>query len=269
MPSKSRQYTGEPSRQRPHDRNTDTELRICGVNACKAVFAHRREDIIRAYVTEEQAGQLTDLLRWCASRRKAYHIVPPEEMEKITHSVHHEGVCLLTKPCRYMSFETFKERIERANDPCCVLMLDRIVNPHNLGAIVRVAAHFGVQGILQHGDSADLPNLSGAVYRTAEGGLEQVPIIRLNNPVSALKWLRDVGFAVMATSSHVTRSVYESELSRRLVLLLGSEAEGLDRSLADLADIVVSIPGTGQVESLNVACATAVLLGEFWRRMHL
>jgi TrmH RNA methyltransferase len=112
---------------------------------------------------------------------------------------------------------------------------------------------------------------SPAAYRTAEGGLETVPAVPLPEPLRALRALHAAGFTLVATSSHAAAPFQATAggLPPRCVLLLGAEGEGLSPALAAAADRNVAIPGTGAVESINVACAAAVLLAEFWRRHRL
>lgn len=242
----------------------ETEVKVCGFNACLAVFAQRRKDIIRVYATNARLPQIGELLSWCAENRRAYHLVPEEELEKITQSQHHEGICLLTRRGEAPKFGFFVGRERIATGPRCLVLLENVGNPHNLGAIVRVAAHFGVHGILLAGDS---PSLSPAVYRTAEGGLEYVPVIRIGDPVAAVATFREAGFACISTSSHTGANLGTMPLPEKTLFLLGSENEGLSPRLLDATTQCVRIPGTGAVESLNVATATAVLLAEF-RRVH-
>ena len=150
-----------------------------------------------------------------------------------------------------------------APGPAVVLGLVDVGNPHNVGAILRSAAHFGVRAVLVPGDPV---RLSAAAARTAQGGAEWVPM--LYEPVlgPALAAARRAGFAVAATAVRGGRNVQRERLPDRLLLLIGSEDEGLPPEIADQADAALSVPGTGHVDSLNVAAATAVLLGEFWRQ---
>jgi RNA methyltransferase, TrmH family len=242
------------------------EAKLCGLNACLAVFAKRPDDIVRAYVTQAQLAAASALLSWCAKQHRAYHVVTSEEMSRITQSSHHEGICLLVKPPLRITLEQLCMRLAAQTGPVCVLLLEGVTNPHNLGAILRVAAHFGATAVVQCGaEDAAPPRLSAAVCRTAEGAAEQVPVIQVRDARDAIERLRRCALAVLATSSHASTSLYGRGMPRRCLLLLGSEAEGLSETLVASADAQVSIPGTGWVESLNVACATAVLLGEFRR----
>jgi TrmH RNA methyltransferase len=251
------------SPETPRERsNPEDEIKVCGVNACRAIFEKRPDDIIRAYVSRSRLEKLADLLRWCAETRRAYHVVDDGDLEKLTKSTHHEGICLLVRKQELFKFRFVVEREEQTPGPRCLVLLEGVVNPHNLGAIARVAAHFGVQGLLVCGDA---PNLSAAVHRTAEGALEHIPIVRIGDPVAALALLRKAGYSCVATSSHGGEIVGKEPLPKRSLFLLGSEADGLSERLMAAADVCVQIPGTGAVESLNVATATAVLLADYRR----
>jgi TrmH RNA methyltransferase len=108
--------------------------------------------------------------------------------------------------------------------------------------------------------------VSPAAYRTSQGGAEAVETLGTPNLVAALETCRKAGFTVCASSSHEGRDLYAEPLPPRAVVLLGSEGEGVPRPLLQAADVTLRIPGTGAVESLNVAAAASVILGEMWRQ---
>ena len=242
-------------------------MKLCGINACLAACTHRRDDIIRVYLTKARLKQFGDVLSWCASTRRAYHVVANEELDKITQSTHHEGVCLLVRLREPLSLPRLCARLGGQTGPACVLLLEGVANPHNLGAVLRVAAHFGVSAVV-HSDTANAAlELSTALCRTAEGAAESVPMVRVPDAVRAVQALRRCSLEILGTSSHSEHSLYAGRMPSRCVVLLGSESGGLSEALAAEADRIVAVPGTGLVESLNVACAAAVVLGEF-RRQH-
>jgi TrmH RNA methyltransferase len=135
-----------------------------------------------------------------------------------------------------------------------------------LGAILRSAAHFGVAGLLLPKESPLA--LSGAAARVAEGGADQVPMVRMGRADNSLAQLESAGFAAVATVVRGGQPLYGTALPERLLLVMGAEQAGIDPALAQAAGLRVAIPGTGAVESLNVAAATAVFLGEWWRQRH-
>src|SRR5690606_6082604 len=120
---------------------------------------------------------------------------------------------------------------------------------------------FGVPGLLL-AERSPLA-LSGAAARVAEGGAEAVPMVRLADDADAIARLRVAGFTLAATVVRDGTDVFATPLPQRLVYVLGAEGQGMDESLAAACDLRVSIPGTGAVESLNVAAATAVLLAQW------
>ena len=251
----SEEHPAHPARAR-----RDAELRLYGLNAVHAVFARRPQAIRKLYLAEARIPAVQPLLKWCVAHRVGYRVVDEEDLDRLAASTHHEGVIADVLRDEPLSLSTWLRDLPAG--PQCALWLDGVGNPHNFGAILRSAAHFGVSAILlpKHSPLA----LSGAAARVAEGGAEAVPMVRLGRQDNAIAQLRSAGFALAATVVQGGSDVFDATLPQRLVFVLGSEGEGMDRELAAACDVRVSIPGTGAVESLNVAAATAVLLAA-WR----
>jgi TrmH RNA methyltransferase len=235
-----------------------------GVRACEALFVRRPEAIVRVYLTEPRRRQFAKLVAWCAASRKGFQIVADENLARLTGSIHHEGVAILAKQLPRLSLADLLGRGASLTGP--LVYLDGVQNPHNLGSILRTAAHFGAAAVV--GRAGDLPPLSPAAVRVAEGAAEAVPVADLADPAADLGRLKREGWRVVVTSSHGGESLYTAALPPRAVLVLGSEGAGVSRAVDALADLRVRIPGTGTVESLNVSVACGVVLGECWRRAH-
>ena len=239
------------------------ERRIYGLNACQSFFQRFPDRIIRAWLSEDAAKiHFGNLMKYLAKEKRAYHLADDRELEKVTQSEHHEGVCLLVQDFPLFTIEAFVATLPPGK-PVCLLALDGVSNPHNLGAIMRVAAHYGVSAIL-----TDQPQLlrSGAAMRTAEGGATHIKVVGADNMVKALQYLKKCRFSVLATSSHESASVYELPMPEKTVLILGEEQKGVSGKLLQIADRRIAVSGTGWVESLNVSVATGILLSEFWRQ---
>lgn len=237
------------------------ELRVYGLNAVRALFARRPQAIRKVYLAEARIPALQPLLKWCVAQRVGYRVVEEGDLQKLAASAHHEGVVADVLREEPMPLSTWLRDLPEG--PACALWLDGVGNPHNFGAILRSAAHFGVGAILLPKDSTLA--LSGAAARVAEGGAEAVPLVRLGRADNSLAQLRGAGFALAATVVEGGEDVFAAALPTRLVYVMGAEGQGMDRSFADACDLRLSIPGTGAVESLNVAAATAVLLAA-WAR---
>ena len=193
--------------------------------------------------------------------RRPYKIVEPAELERLTESRHHEGICVVVaaSPPRGLA------DVLAEPGPGWLVALEGVENPHNTGAIVRTAAHFGARAVVVEGPPKRLPPV---VYRTAQGGAEWVDVVVAPALAAALAEARRAGFAICATSSHGGTPLFAAKLPARVVVVLGAEDVGLSPEVARAADLTVEIPGSGHVESLNVAASAAVLLGELWRRRH-
>lgn len=238
-----------------------TEMRLYGLNACLSLFAHRPEALRKVWLLESRLPALKAVLAYCVKQRLGYTLVEADDLERLSGSAHHEGVVFGAMPAPELSLSNWLR--ELAPGPQLAIWLDGVGNPHNFGAIARSAAHFGASAILlpKHSTLA----WSGAAVRVAEGGAEALPLVRLGRSDNAIAQLASAGFALAATVVRGGQSLYASALPERLVLLMGAEQTGVDPDLAAASTLKLAIPGTGAVESLNVASASSVLMSE-WRR---
>lgn len=246
----------------PPGRGND-ELRLYGWNAVQALFEHRPQALRKLYLTEALIPRMQPVLKWCVANRVGYRVVEEGDLNKLAATTHHEGLVADVLRAPMLELEEWLATLP-ADKPVLALWLDGVGNPHNFGAILRSAAHFGVAGLLLP-PGATLA-LSGAAARVAEGGAESVPLVRLPELPEAMAQLRAAGLSLAATLVDGGEDLFASALPSRLVYVMGAEGEGMDRELAQDCDHQVSIPGTGAVESLNVASATAVLLAQWFGR---
>lgn len=252
---------------RPRHRATNEET-YHGLRACEALFEKRPDDIVRVYLEASRQPRLAKLIRWCVDHRRGFQIVEHENLRRISGSTHHEGVAILAKAIRRWDLDDLARAIDHVDDLGTVagpvLYLDGVENPHNLGSILRTAAHFGVLAVV--GRAGELPPLSPAAVRVAEGAAECVPVCDLADAPVVLRRLASTGFTVVAASSHKGELPAKTPLGKKCVLVLGSEGKGVSPAIERVATSRVCIAGTGAVESLNVSVAAGVLLAEAWRQ---
>lgn len=239
-----------------------SESRIYGINACQYFYKHRKNLIIRAFFSKKVVPQFGEVMSYLAKSKKVYRTVPTEDLAKISKSEHHEGVCFIVQKPSVKSFETFLSEKKKLTKHV-IFALEGVGNPHNLGAIMRVCAHFGVDSIL-HQDPKLF--LSGAAMRVAEGGAEFVEPIQVTDWKKTILSCKKSGYKVLATSSHGGDDLYSAELPEKLLILFGSENSGLTEELTQLSDAKIKIPGTEKIESLNVSTAISVVCSEIWRK---
>lgn len=242
-----------------------SEMKIYGVNACLAAFARRGKDTVRVYVETDKVKTFSKLLKQCAKGKIAYKIVDKEELNKVTDTTHHEGICLIIRKKEVFNFKKFLSSITPQTKNACVVALENVQNPHNVGAFLRVCANFGVDALLLQEPQLAL---SGAVYRTAEGGAEWVQVLETGELLKAVEEFKRQGFQVYGTSSHGQVSLEKNKFEQKCVILFGSESHGLSPSLLNCCDKVLCIPQSGRVESLNISCAASVVLYEHFKQTH-
>ncbi len=248
-------YTQAP----PRPSRRGEEVRLYGLNAVRALFESRPEALRKLYLSQARVPALKPILAWCVANRVGYRVVEEADLHKLAASAHHEGVVADVLRRAPVSLADWISALPAG--PALALWLDGVGNPHNFGAILRSAAHFGVAGLLL---PQDWPlALSGAAARVAEGGAEAVTLVQAGDSATAFAQLRAAGFSLAATLVQGGEDLFATRLPQRLVYVLGAEGQGMDRELAGRCDLALSIPGSGRVESLNVAAATAVLLAQW------
>ena len=205
------------------------EIRLYGLNACLAAFAKRPEALRKVYLTEARIPALKPVLAWCVKHRLGYRVVEDADLDKLTSSRHHEGVCFEMLRAPPLELGELLAGQPTAPDASLLLWLDGVGNPHNLGALLRSAAHFGVGGVVVPGQSS--LDVSGAAARVAEGAAEIVPIARADS--HARDALRANGYVLAATVPRDGEPLYDAVLPPRLVLAFGAEGEGMSSALIE------------------------------------
>lgn len=233
---------------------------VYGLAAALAVMARRPQDVVRIAHAKVARKPLAPALREAARRRIAYREVGDDELARIAGAVHHEGVCLLVREQPAPSLEQLAARTPPTG---FLVALDRVANPHNIGAILRSAAFFGASGLLIAGPASKRAGLPPAAVRVAEGGAEHVPAVRVAELAPALRQLAQSGIAIVGADLRAPQALAELRWPRRALLVLGSEELGLSPAVRAACATVVHIAGKGAVESLNVSVAAGVLMASF------
>lgn len=241
---------------------------VYGRRASLAVASHRPDEIERVlYLEDAHNRDLAPLLKACAKRRKPYRAVSAAELERISKSAHHEGVVVVTRRRAQRSLSDALEgwrgrRADQVTPLPIWVALDRVENDHNRGAIARSLAWFGGAGMIWEGSS---PHLSGAASRVAQGAAEEIELVTVPSLKSSLSLLRDRGVTILGAYQHQreSKSVFERperDLSSGVCWVMGSERFGLSQEVRALCDLLITIPGSGLVESLNVSVSAGILI---------
>ena len=189
------------------------------------------------------------------------------QLDKMTGGIVHQGIALQVPPYAYLHPDDLLALALESPAPLLVA-LDGVTDPRNLGAVVRSAAAFGAQGVLVPERRA--AGMTAAAWRTSAGAAARLPVARCTNLARTLASYQEAGlFTVgLAASGSVTLDALEVATSP-LVVVVGSEGDGLGRLVAQTCDLTVSIPMASGTESLNAGIAAAVTLAEISRRRRL
>jgi RNA methyltransferase, TrmH family len=227
---------------------------ICGLEAVSALFAKRPADVLRLFYGEALRGRVGPFCAALARARRPYRMLPPDELARAAGTPRHGGVVAVARPRPVPAFDA-----ARPPRVPLLLVLDGVGNPHNLGAIARSAAFFGAGALLlREGAGQAMP--SGAAYRTSEGGLEHLDLYRAADLAACLGALKRHYRTVAAALADDAVPPAGVPRDRPVALVLGNEERGVSREALATCDAKVRVPGSGRVQSLNVAQAAAVLL---------
>jgi 23S rRNA (guanosine2251-2'-O)-methyltransferase len=178
----------------------------------------------------------------------------------------HQGIVAQVAPHDYLELEELITRAKAATDRPVIVVLDGITDPQNLGSIVRTAEALGAQGVIIPQRRA--VGITSTVLKVAAGALEHLPVARVVNLSRALAQLKEAGFWIYGTTADSKQPIFDVKFADRepIVLVIGSEGDGLGLLTQKGCDHLVSIPLSGKTPSLNAANAAAMCLYEISRQ---
>ncbi len=231
--------------------------RHCGPAAVAALFAHRPQDVLRLFHTQERRREAGPHCATLARLRRPYREIVAADLARVAGTQHHGGIVALALPRPVPALDTRNlPAVLRAAR--VIPVLDGIGNPHNLGAIARSAAFFGCKALILSGDPRQA-GLSDAAFRTAEGGLEALEVFRAEDLPVALRAL-SLEFLTVAATPRGGSPPGALPRGAPVALVLGNEEDGLAAASMSACAQRVTLPASGPVESLNVSVAAAVLI---------
>ncbi|MGB3589506.1 MAG: 23S rRNA (guanosine(2251)-2'-O)-methyltransferase RlmB [Tunicatimonas sp.] len=214
-----------------------------------------------------QKGEHNDLFKEVVAEARRQHIpistVPIEKLNRVTRK-NHQGIIAFLSSVVYASLDNIiDECYQRGQEPLLILM-DRITDVRNFGAIARTAECLGVHAIVipDKGNA----RLGGDAMKASAGALNHIPVCREGNLKQSISYLKSSGIRVVACTEKADDLLPQQDLLGPVALLLGSEEDGISEAYLKLADAAVKIPMSGQIASLNVSVAAAIGLYEVIRQ---
>jgi len=189
--------------------------------------------------------------------------VPIEKLDKLTRS-NHQGVVAFVSPIAFPSLEeTVESIIEKKKTPL-FLILDQITDVRNFGAIIRTAECTGVDAIIiQKKGGAPV---SADTVKTSAGALFNIPICKVDHIKDAIFYLQGSGIKVVGATEKADKNLFQADLNEPLAIVMGSEGQGITKSVLPLLDELLALPMYGEINSLNVSVACGAILYETIRQ---
>ena len=231
----------------------------------EAILAHKRGVVLpfdKLFLTK-QAEEDPKIMSLIQTHKIAYDVVTYQEIESMVgKGVVHQGVCaLLNEKTLYTSLEEVLETVKAKNGNALFVLLDKLHDPHNVGAIIRSAVAFGADAILlpEH----DQALLSGTVIKTSSGMNFAIPIVKIGNVNTTLTKLKDKGFWAYGLTGDGDTVLSKTTFDTNTVIVVGGEADGIRTKTLEVCDFKLSITTSTLCESLNASNASAVVLYEW------
>ena len=187
-----------------------------------------------------------------------------QDMNQRFADVTHQGIAAAVAPLPELGEVDLAELLEASKQPCFILILDGVTDPHNLGACLRTAEAAGVDFVVIPKDRN--ASITPVVSKVACGAAELMSVVRVTNLARAIDALKEAGVWVYGAAGEATQSLYDIDCRGAIALIMGSEGDGLRRLTRDRCDGLFALPMVGTVESLNVSVATGVCLYEVLRQ---
>jgi 23S rRNA (guanosine2251-2'-O)-methyltransferase len=248
----------DPTSAAPPFRRPSSQAAVLyGFHAVREALRTKRRRALRLYATPAAAARLA---AECEAAGVVAQIVAPEDMNRrLGGEAVHQGVMLEAEPLPACDLDGIESKSG------IVLVLDQITDPHNVGAIVRTAAAFGVDALVT--TERHSPEFTGTLAKAASGGLEHVAIVSVVNLARALEELGELGYQRIGLDSEGPVSLVDAPLARPVALVLGAEDKGLRRLSRENCDLLARLDMPGAIKSLNVSNACAVALARVSSRL--
>lgn len=211
--------------------------------------------VYKAYILKQNSKLIDKIIDKLNQKNIEISFVDKRFFDKI--DMNHQGVMLEVESFKYASLEDL-------SDSSRLIILDKIEDPHNLGAIIRSAESFGFDGvIIPERRSA---SVTSTVYKTSAGAINNIKVVRVTNLTRTIKDLKDKGFWIYGLAGEADSDISQTDLTGKVGLVVGNEGEGISRLVRENCDMLINIPMLGRVNSLNASVAAAISMYELLRQ---
>ena len=243
-------------------RKQNTEA-VYGVNPVKVLLAQEASSLKKIIVADGRSGaSVKEIIDGARQKKIPVEWRQRQHLDELTGRTDHQGIVGLRDSFTYADLDDLLKNRNPHLSHDLILMLDSILDPQNLGSIIRSAHCLGANGVVIPTDRA--ASVTPAVIKASAGSAEQLPVTRVTNLSQTMDYLKDKGFWIYGADAHEGKNIREQNFNGSVVLVLGSEAKGLRPLVKKKCDFLVTIPMAGNFDSFNVAVAAGIIQYEIF-----
>lgn len=256
--------SGRANGERPVSPDTEQEELCYGKHAVRALLEDSPGKCLTVYIAEGRHGEdVSRILTTCRKERIPFKSVPRAFLDRQCPGCRHQGVAARVAAVEFLKIEDLENQALATHGPLLYLLLDRVQDPGNMGAIIRTAEVFGAEGVLFPKWRSATP--TGTVFKTSSGAAGRIPLFAVNSVTDAIRRLKNSRIWVFGLDHNASLRLDGVPLPDRVAFVVGSEAKGLSAPVRKACDEMVRIPMRGSTGSLNVATAAAIGMYEWLR----
>lgn len=230
---------------------------VYGKNVIREIIYNNRE-IYTLYIDNKFKD--FKFLKFIESYKITYQKVAKDKLNELSNNALHQGLVADVRPYEYLDIEKIIDLNKKQN----LIILDEISDPHNLGAILRTAEAAGIDSIVV--STKNQVPLNATVAKVSSGAIEHVPVIKSENLIELINYLKANKFIVIGTAGDANLEYNNLPKGQSIAVILGSEGEGMRPQIKQACDLLVKIPMYGKINSLNVSVAGALIMYEMIKK---
>ncbi len=224
--------------------------------------------IDKVYILKDSHGEILGrIIQACRAQQIPVVQADRHKLDRMTPGEKNQGVIALISPVHYYAIEDLLDSIHKKGQLPALVMVDRIQDPHNMGAIIRSAEVLGMHGLIF--SSRDSVPLTDVVVKASAGAAFYLPLCKVDNLATAARYLKKSGLWLHASSGYAEKSFWEIDFREPQAVIVGSEGKGVRPGILKLCDDVFRIPQAGKTESLNASVAAGIIFTEIYRQQHV
>lgn len=236
----------------------NSNVEIYGKHSVIAALQNKNRNHIKLIGTPKTLNSIQNLI----PKNIKVETKNDSELNRLTKNSSHQGLILHTSTIFMNNIESIKAILQR--DISCLMILDQVTDPQNVGAIIRSSLAFEIDGVIMTQNNS--PHETPTINKTSSGAIEKLPIVKVTNLVSTLNTLKENGYWIVGLDSNTSSYINASNVfSKKTAIVMGSEGKGLRLLTKKHCDSIVKLPMSDQIDSLNVSNAAAITMYEHYK----